>query len=46
MQLPDSINLENACNALESVDRQQALQSLELGAVKLATHALIFLIAP
>lgn len=46
MQLPDSINLENACIALESLARQQALQSPELGAIELAAHALIFLTAP
>ena len=46
MQAPDSINLENACTALETVARQQALRSPELGAVELAAHALIFLTAP
>ncbi len=46
MQGPDSINLENACNSLESLARQQPLRSPELGAIELAAHALIFLTAP
>jgi hypothetical protein len=46
MLIPDSINLENACNALESMARQQALPSPELGAIELAAHALLFITAP
>jgi hypothetical protein len=46
MYTADSINLENACNALESMARQQAPRSPELGAIELAAHALIFITAP
>jgi hypothetical protein len=46
MQIQDSINLENACNGLESVARQLPLRSPELGAIELAAHALILLTEP
>lgn len=44
--VPDSINLENACKALETLAREQAPSSPELDAIELAAHALLFLTAP
>ena len=46
MLIQDSMNLENACNALETLAKKQARPSPELGAIELAAHALLFITAP
>jgi hypothetical protein len=46
MILLDKLNTEFACNALESLARQQACPSPELAAIELAAHALLFIGTP
>jgi len=44
--LPEKLNTEFACSALESLAREQASSSPELGAIELAAHALLFIGTP
>lgn len=46
MIVADTFNTEFACNALESLARQQSCPSPELGALELAAYALLFLTTP